>query len=267
MARKRFGQNFLQDRMVIDRIVADLHLQAQDVVLEIGPGLGALTLPLLAEHKRLDVVEIDRDLAAYWRHYAANEGVKRGQTLTVHEIDALRFHFPDFAARSPERKIRVVGNLPYNISSPLLFNLQANIQLIQDQHFMLQKEVVDRMVAKPGSSDFSRLSVMLQATYAMQCLQLVAPTAFEPAPKVWSAIVRMVPLAQPQVSAALWPTFATIVAQAFSQRRKMLRGVLKVFAPQLELAGIDGTLRAEDVSVAQYAVLAQHVLAMPDSAA
>lgn len=246
--------------MVIDRIVADLHLQPDDVVLEIGPGLGALTLPLLAEHKRLDVIEIDRDLAAYWRSYAAKDGAQRGETLTVHEIDALRFHFPDFAQAHPERKIRVVGNLPYNISSPLLFNLQASIQHVQDQHFMLQKEVVDRMVAQPGHSDFSRLSVMLQATYAMQCLQLVAPTAFEPAPRVWSAIVRMVPLAQAQVSAALWPTFASVVAQAFSQRRKMLRGVLKVYSAQLEQVGIDGTLRAEDVSVVQYAALSQCVL-------
>jgi 16S rRNA (adenine1518-N6/adenine1519-N6)-dimethyltransferase len=247
-ARKRFGQNFLQDRMVIDRIVHDVNPQVGEWVVEIGPGLGALTLPLLSHNPNLHVVEIDRDLAAYWC-------AKQLPNLTVNECDALKFNFADLAARSPTGKLRVVGNLPYNISSPLLFHLQDNIERIVDQHFMLQREVVDRMVATAGNSDFSRLSVMLQATYAMTRLQDVAPTAFEPAPRVWSAVVRMVPLAQPVVDKKLWPAFAKIVAMAFSQRRKMLRGVLKPYVAQLEQVGIAGTLRAEDVTVAQYAAL------------
>jgi 16S rRNA (adenine1518-N6/adenine1519-N6)-dimethyltransferase len=249
-ARKRFGQNFLQDRMVIDRIVHDINPQVGELIAEIGPGLGALTLPLLSHQPNLHVVEIDRDLAAFWR-------AKSLPNLTVHEKDALQFNFVALASSLPANKLRVVGNLPYNISSPLLFHLQANIHLIQDQHFMLQREVVDRMVATAGNSDFSRLSVMLQATYAMTRLQDVAPTAFEPAPRVWSAVVRMVPLAQPVVDAALWPAFSKIVAMAFSQRRKMLRGVLKPYVAQLEQVGIAGTLRAEDVTVAQYAALAR----------
>ncbi len=252
IARKRFGQNFLQDRMVIDRIVSDVNPQTGEWIAEIGPGLGALTLPLLSHQPNLHVVEIDRDLAAYWR-------AKQLPNLTVNECDALKFNFVDLAARSPTGKLRVVGNLPYNISSPLLFHLQANIDRIVDQHFMLQREVVDRMVATAGNSDFSRLSVMLQATYAMTRLQDVAPTAFEPAPRVWSAVVRMVPLEQPVVDTALWPAFARIVAMAFSQRRKMLRGVLKTYVAQLEQVGIAGTLRAEDVTVAQYAALARLV--------
>jgi 16S rRNA (adenine1518-N6/adenine1519-N6)-dimethyltransferase len=250
IARKRFGQNFLQDRIVIDRIVHDVAPQAGELMAEIGPGLGALTLPLLNHQPNLHVVEIDRDLAAYWR-------AKQLAHLTVNEMDALRFDFAALAAQSPTGKLRVVGNLPYNISSPLLFQLQSQIACITDQHFMLQREVVDRMVASAGNSDFSRLSVMLQATYAMTRLQDVPPTAFEPAPRVWSAVVRMVPLAQPVVDAALWPAFANIVAQAFSQRRKMLRGVLKPYLAQLEQVGIAGTLRAEDVTVAQFAALAR----------
>jgi 16S rRNA (adenine1518-N6/adenine1519-N6)-dimethyltransferase len=249
-ARKRFGQNFLQDRMVIDRIVHDINPQAGELMAEIGPGLGALTLPLLAHKPDLHVIEIDRDLAAFWRS-------KQLPHLTVNECDALKFNFVELASRSASGKLRVVGNLPYNISSPLLFHLQANIDKVQDQHFMLQREVVDRMVATAGNSDFSRLSVMLQATYAMTRLQDVAPTAFEPAPRVWSAVVRMVPLTQPVVDAALWPAFSKIVAMAFSQRRKMLRGVLKPYVAQLEQVGIAGTLRAEDVTVAQFAALAR----------
>ncbi len=249
IARKRFGQNFLQDGSVIDRMVQDIAPQAGELIAEIGPGLGALTLPLMAHQPRLHVVEIDRDLAAYWR-------AKQLGGLTVNELDALKFDFAQLASQSSTGKLRVVGNLPYNISSPLLFHLHAQINHIQDQHFMLQREVVDRMVAVAGNSDFSRLSVMLQASYVMTRLQDVPPTAFDPAPKVWSAVVRMVPLSQPVVDVALWPVFAKVVAQAFSQRRKMLRGVLKPYAVQLEQVGIAGTLRAEDVSVAQYAQLA-----------
>lgn len=249
-ARKRFGQNFLQDRMVIDQIIHDINPQANELIAEIGPGLGALTLPLLAHRPDLHVVEIDRDLAAYWR-------AKQLPHLTIHEMDALKFDFAALQPTSlPTRQLRVVGNLPYNISSPLLFHLHDHMAHIHDQHFMLQREVVDRMVAVAGNSDFSRLSVMLQASYAMTRLQDVPPTAFDPAPKVWSAVVRMVPLTNPIVDAALWPAFAKIVALAFSQRRKMLRGVLKPYAAALEQVGIAGTLRAEDVSVAQYAALA-----------
>jgi 16S rRNA (adenine1518-N6/adenine1519-N6)-dimethyltransferase len=258
-ARKRFGQNFLQDRLVIDRIVSDIAPQAGQRIAEIGPGLGALTLPLLAYKPDLHVVEIDRDLAAYWRAKALDN-------LTVVEMDALRFDFAglsQYAANAPSgAKLRVVGNLPYNISSPLLFHLQASIAHIADQHFMLQREVIDRMVANAGDSDFSRLSVMLQATYRMTRLQDVPPEAFDPAPRVWSAVVRMVPLDTPVVDmndAQHWSSFAKIVAQAFSQRRKMLRGVLKDYAAQLEQVGISGTLRAQEVTVAQFAELAKLV--------
>ncbi len=252
-ARKRFGQNFLQDRLVIDKIVSDIAPLAGQRIAEIGPGLGALTLPLLAYKPDLHVVEIDRDLAAYWR-------AKQLSNLTVVEMDALRFDFAQLAqSTAGGAKLRVVGNLPYNISSPLLFHLQACIAHIADQHFMLQREVIDRMVARPGDSDFSRLSVMLQATYVMTSLQDVPPEAFDPAPRVWSAVVRMVPLAQPVVDmtdAVLWGKFSKVVAQAFSQRRKMLRGVLKEYTAQLEQAGISGTLRAQDVTVEQFAHLA-----------
>jgi 16S rRNA (adenine1518-N6/adenine1519-N6)-dimethyltransferase len=253
-ARKRFGQNFLQDRLVIDRIVSDIAPQAGECIAEIGPGLGALTMPLLAYKPELHVVEIDRDLAAYWR-------AKQLAHLTVIEKDALQFDFAQLASTiNHGKKLRVVGNLPYNISSPLLFHLQTCITSIADQHFMLQREVIDRMVANVGDSDFSRLSVMLQATYHMTHLQDVAPEAFNPAPRVWSAVVRMVPLAMPIVNindTKHWANFSKIVAQAFSQRRKMLRGVLKDYAAQLEQVGISGTMRAQEVSVKQFAELAK----------
>jgi 16S rRNA (adenine1518-N6/adenine1519-N6)-dimethyltransferase len=253
-ARKRFGQNFLHDRLVIDRIVSDIAPQMGERIAEIGPGLGALTLPLLAYKPDLHIIEIDRDLAAYWRAKQLNH-------LTVIEMDALRFDFAHLASTiESDKKLRVVGNLPYNISSPLLFHLQTCMTSITDQHFMLQREVVDRMVANAGDSDFSRLSVMLQASYQMTRLQDVPPEAFEPAPRVWSAVVRMVPLATPIVNindTKHWANFSKIVAQAFSQRRKMLRGVLKDYAAQLEQVGISGTMRAQEVSVKQFAELAQ----------
>jgi 16S rRNA (adenine1518-N6/adenine1519-N6)-dimethyltransferase len=254
IARKRFGQNFLHDRLVIDQIVSDIAPQADECIAEIGPGLGALTLPLLAYKPDLYIIEIDRDLAAYWR-------TKQLPHLTVIEKDALQFDFTHLASTiESDKKLRVVGNLPYNISSPLLFHLQTCMASITDQHFMLQREVVDRMVANAGDSDFSRLSVMLQASYQMTRLQDVPPEAFEPAPRVWSAVVRMIPLAMPIVNVndtKHWTNFSKIVAQAFSQRRKMLRGVLKDYAAQLEQVGISGTMRAQEVSVKQFAELAK----------
>ena len=260
LARKRFGQNFLQDGLVIDRIIAAVGVQPHDRVVEIGPGLGALTQRLIGAQQHaagvsLHAIEIDRDLAQYWRTEIA---AGRAGALQLHEADALQF---DYVALSQQLggKLRLVGNLPYNISTPLLFQFQAAIHCVQDQHFMLQREVVDRMVAKAGSGDFSRLSVMLQATYAMSRVLDVPPEAFDPPPKVHSAVVRMLPLAQPLVPPELWTIFAQVVALAFSQRRKMLRGVLKDYLPELEAAGIAPTARAQEIGVLQFKALAELV--------
>ncbi|MGN6581740.1 MAG: 16S rRNA (adenine(1518)-N(6)/adenine(1519)-N(6))-dimethyltransferase RsmA [Bordetella sp.] len=242
-ARKRFGQNFLTDESVVDAIVRAVAPAVDDRVIEIGPGLSALTRPLLDRLSRLTVVEIDRDLAARLRKQYPSE------RLDVVEADALTV---DFAAFGPD--LRVVGNLPYNISSPLLFHLMASADQVRDQHFMLQREVIDRMVAQPGSSDYSRLSVMLQSRYRMAKLFDVPPEAFDPPPKVVSAVVRMVPLGadrpRPRSSAA----FEHVVARAFSQRRKMLRRVLDDWTAHIpwETLGIAPTARAEEVSVAGF---------------
>lgn len=259
IARKRFGQNFLQDPLIIDRMIHDIAPQANQTIAEIGPGLGALTLPLLTYTPDLHIIEIDRDLAAYWR-------VKALSHLTVIEIDALQFDFSYLAKTNTHNNqlIRIVGNLPYNISSPLLFHLQKYSAYIQDQYVMLQREVVDRIVAKTGDSEFSRLSVMLQATYDITHLHEVPPTAFDPQPQVWSAVIRMVPLKNPIVdrhNTVYWHHFSKIVAQAFSQRRKMLRSVLKEYTAELEQVGIYGTMRAQEVSVKQFAQLA-HLISL-----
>jgi len=255
-ARKRFGQHFLADDSVIDAIVRAIAPARDDAVVEIGPGLGALTAPLLSRLERLTVIELDRDLAARLRRQSAPE------TLHVIEADALTV---DFAAlgqtlADPQhgQPLRIVGNLPYNISSPLLFHLMAAAERVRDQHFMLQREVIDRMVAKPGSRDYGRLSVMLQARYRMTKLLDVPPEAFEPPPRVMSAVVRMTPLpaerARPQNEAL----FTQLVARAFAQRRKMLRRALGDWAAQVpwEALEIAPTARAEDLSVAQFMRLA-----------
>lgn len=245
-ARKRFGQNFLVDQTVISSIVRAIAPQRSDRLLEIGPGLSALTAPLLDCLDHLTVIEIDRDLAARLRNrYPADR-------LTIVNADALQTDFAQFG-----EGLRVVGNLPYNISSPLLFTLADYADQVIDQHFMLQREVVDRMVAEPASGDYSRLSVMLQVRYRMEKLFDVAPEAFDPPPRVTSSIVRMIPLGADRPRAADEELFSKVVQRAFSQRRKMLRGVMgewTALIPWSEL-GIEPTWRAEQVSVAGFIAL------------
>ena len=259
VARKRFGQNFLVSSGVIANIVAAIAPRPDDTVVEIGPGLGALTEPLLAKLAHLHVVEIDRDLIARLRERFAAE------RLTIHEGDALAF---DFATLAPApRRLRIVGNLPYNISSPLLFHLTGVAGAVRDMHFMLQREVVDRMVAAPGGSDYGRLSVMLQYRFDMARLFIVPPGAFNPPPKVDSAIVRLIPLERATYSggdtAVDEAFFASLVTQAFSQRRKMLRNTLRDWASEEQLCtvGIAPTARAEDLAVADYVRLANALVA------
>jgi 16S rRNA (adenine1518-N6/adenine1519-N6)-dimethyltransferase len=245
-ARKRFGQNFLVDQTVISSIVRAIAPQRSDRLLEIGPGLSALTAPLLDCLDHLTVIEIDRDLAARLRNrYPADR-------LTIVNADALQTDFAQFG-----EGLRIVGNLPYNISSPLLFTLANYAGQVIDQHFMLQREVVDRMVAEPASGDYSRLSVMLQVRYRMEKLFDVAPEAFDPPPRVTSSIVRMIPLGADRPRAVDEELFSKVVQRAFSQRRKMLRGVMgewTALIPWSEL-GIEPTWRAEQVSVAGFIAL------------
>jgi 16S rRNA (adenine1518-N6/adenine1519-N6)-dimethyltransferase len=252
-ARKRFGQNFLVSDGVIRKIVDAVAPRAGDTVVEIGPGLGALTDPLLERIDHLHVVEIDRDLIARLQQRFPPE------RLSIHQGDALEFDFGSLKGTGP---LKIVGNLPYNISSPLLFHLVPFATLVHEMHFMLQKEVVDRMVANPGSKDFGRLSVMLQYRYHMERLFIVPPGSFNPPPKVDSAIVRMIPVDFSRVRAdaiASDPAlFARVVTAAFSQRRKMLRNTLRDFISEADLAalGITPTARAEDIAVADYVRLA-----------
>ena len=252
-ARKRFGQNFLVSDGVIRKIVDAVAPRAGDTVVEIGPGLGALTDPLLERIDHLHVVEIDRDLIARLQQRFPPE------RLSIHQGDALEFDFGRLKGAGP---LKIVGNLPYNISSPLLFHLVPFATLVHEMHFMLQKEVVDRMVANPGSKDFGRLSVMLQYRYHMERLFIVPPGSFNPPPKVDSAIVRMIPVDFSRVRAdaiASDPAlFARVVTAAFSQRRKMLRNTLRDFISEADLAalGITPTARAEDIAVADYVRLA-----------
>jgi 16S rRNA (adenine1518-N6/adenine1519-N6)-dimethyltransferase len=243
VARKRCGQHVRADDAIIHSIVREIAPKPGQAMVEIGPGLAALTQPLVERLGHLTVIELDRDLAARLRQHAQ---------LTVVEADVLKV---DFAQLAGDRKLRVVGNLPYNISSPILFHLLEFVQHIEDQHFMLQKEVVDRMVASPATGDYGRLSVMLQWRYAMEDVLFVPPTAFDPPPKVDSAVVRMVPLAQPaQVDAKL---LSQLVQVAFSQRRKLLRHTLGQWLAQKGFAGeFDVQRRAEEVPVAEYLALA-----------
>ncbi len=246
-ARKRFGQHFLIDEVVIDSIVRAIAPTRDDRLLEIGPGLSALTNPLLSRIDHLTAVEIDRDLAERLRtQYDASH-------LTVVEADALTVDFASFG-----EGLRVVGNLPYNISTPILFHLMTAAERIRDQHFMLQREVIDRMVAQPASSDYGRLSVMLQSRYRMTKLFDVAPDAFDPPPRVVSAIVRMVPLSADRLAPKSEAALEQVVARAFSQRRKMLRKALGDWAAIIpwDALGIAPTARAETIPVANFIALA-----------
>ncbi len=250
-ARKRFGQNFLVDEGVIHAIVAAIDPQPDDVLVEIGPGLGALTVPLMERVPSLQVVELDRDLVARLQR-------RFGDKLVVHAGDALAFDFG--ALHVPGRSLRIVGNLPYNISSPLLFHLSAFADRVRDQHFMLQKEVVERMVAAPGSKAFSRLSVMLQVRYYMELVLDVPPGSFNPPPKVDSAVVRMIPWPADKSPYALvdMRALGTVVTLAFSQRRKVLRNTLGSLreAIDFDALGFDLGRRAEEVPVADFVAVA-----------
>ncbi len=247
--RKRFGQNFLTDQMVLHDIIRAIDPQPDDVMVEIGPGLAAMTRLLLASLRQLHVVELDRDLVA---RLQKNFDPAR---LIIHSADALQFDFGSIPV-TPAKKLRVVGNLPYNISSPLLFHLAEIAPQVHDQHFMLQKEVVERMVAEPGSKTYGRLSVMLQWRYQMSLLFVVPPTAFDPPPRVESAIVRMIPLAQPLPCDQ--DKLGQVVTKAFSQRRKVIRNCLAGMFTENELtdAGIDPQARPETVAMAQFVTLA-----------
>ncbi len=245
--RKRFGQHFLHDPGVIARIITAIAPRPDDLVVEIGPGLGALTRPLLQHLAHLHVVELDRDLA--WRLRAWDEAAR----LTVHEADALTF---DFGALG--EGLRVVGNLPYNISTPLLFHLARYAGRIRDMHLMLQKEVVERMAATSGTTAYGRLSVMLQSRFRVQKLIRVPPEAFQPPPKVESAVARLTPLPPEAIPYRDAERFALIVARAFGQRRKTLRNTLKgLVAPEVfEQLGIDPGRRGEELSIREFAALA-----------
>lgn len=263
VARKRFGQHFLSDTGIIDAIVRGIDPRAGQSMVEIGPGLAALTQPLVERLGHLTVVELDRDLAARLRGLAH---------LTVIESDVLRVDFTELAARiSPSLtatvppRIRIVGNLPYNISTPILFHLLGHGQVVQDQHFMLQKEVVDRMVAQPATADYGRLSVMLQWRYAMENLLSVPPESFDPPPRVDSAVVRMVPHARPE--AVDRTTLEALVQVAFSQRRKLLRHTLGRWLQEQHFAGtFDLQRRAEEVPVSEYLALAGRVAPLSPAA-
>ena len=250
--RKRFGQNFLQKQDVIEDILHAIGPRPDDLMVEIGPGLGAMTRLLLQSLQQLHVVELDRDLVA--RLEKTFDPAK----LIIHSGDALQFDFSQIAAPSGQ-KLRVVGNLPYNISSPMLFHLADIAPLVQDQHFMLQKEVVERMVAAPGSKTYGRLSVMLQWRYRMELMFIVPPTAFDPPPRVESAIVRMIPIAQPLACDV--EKLAAVVMKAFSQRRKVIRNCLAGMFVENELidAGVDPTMRPETVPLEQFVALANRL--------
>jgi len=245
-ARKRFGQHFLTDESVLDAIVDAIDPRPGEALVEIGPGLGALTRPLLARCERLTVIELDRDLAQRLRHEPR---------LAVIEADVLKVDFKALA-HAAGRPLRVVGNLPYNISTPILFHLLDAVDGIADQHFMLQKEVVDRMAAAPGSKDYGRLTVMLQWRYSIENVLDVPPEAFDPPPRVNSAVVRMHPLPLPEgVNAALLSELVTV---AFSQRRKILRNTLGRWLAERDAeVEFDLQRRAEEVSVDDYLALAR----------
>jgi len=250
-ARKRFGQHFLTDPGVIDAIVRHIHPAAQDVIVEIGPGQGAITDLLARQAGHVHAIELDRDLAkALRRHYADNDAV------TIHEADALTF---DYASLGPQ--LRIVGNLPYNISTPLLFHLMNFRDRILDMHFMLQKEVVDRMAAPPGGKAYGRLGIMLGCHMHIESLFDVDRQAFEPPPAVTSAVVRLDPLPPGTYTIDDEAGLSTLVATAFMQRRKTVRNSLKTLAnsTDLQAAGIEGGLRPEQISIAQYVALANHL--------
>lgn len=263
-ARKRFGQNFLVDTSVINRIVDCIQPQADDLMIEIGPGLGAMTRPLLSRLKRLNVIELDRDIIPKLIANCVTANISNKDRLVVNEIDVLKFDFAAFhshylSKKQPgtEKKLRLVGNLPYNISTPILFHLLDYRHLIQDMFFMLQKEVVERIVSTPGNKHYGRLSVMLQTYCLTQTLFQVPPAAFDPAPKVDSAILHLQPYSLYDEQIDSFSHYEQLVRQAFSQRRKTLKNTLKPLcsSEQIEQAGLSPSQRAEQLSVADFVLL------------
>lgn len=251
--KKQFGQNFLNNGRVIDQIVASIRPQAADHMVEIGPGEAALTAPLIDVVKRLEIIEIDNDLIAPLKiKFAAKPA------FNLHHTDALAFDYASLLDIEPEQPLRIVGNLPYNISSPLLFHLLKYSNHIKDMHFMLQKEVVDRLTAEPGIKAYGRLSVMIQYACETEYLFTVGPENFTPPPKVDSAIVRLLPYQTKPFVADNETRFAELVKQAFSQKRKTLRNNLKGWLDneQIESCGVDPSTRAETVSVEKFVELA-----------
>jgi 16S rRNA (adenine1518-N6/adenine1519-N6)-dimethyltransferase len=252
-ARKRFGQHFLVDSGIIHAIVRAIEPDPEDAVIEIGPGLGAMTRPLLASLNQMSVVELDRDLVKRWK----NEAIAN---LTIHEADALKFDFLAWASGAKQQlqqsnslaRVKIVGNLPYNISSPLLFHLMSAADIVDEQVFMLQAEVIERMVAQHGDSEYSRLSVMLQSRYHMDNVLDVPPDAFDPPPKVDSAVVKMIPRKDLKLSAEEYRSLESLVLMAFAQRRKVLRNNLSSVKDQLGLSDEVLGLRAQDIPVQDY---------------
>lgn len=252
-ARKRFGQHFLVDSGMIHLIIKAIDPQPQDALIEIGPGLGAMTKPLLNCLDAMAVVELDRDLVKFWKNQAI-------QKLQVHESDALKFDFQAWAKEqkallqknAPEARVKIVGNLPYNISSPLLFHLMSAVADVDEQVFMLQAEVVERMAAQHGDSEYGRLSVMLQSKYHMENVLDVPPECFDPPPKVNSAIVKMIPRKDIHLTPKEYESLERIVSIAFAQRRKVLRNNLSSVKDVLQLSDDVLGLRAQDISVEDY---------------
>ena len=256
-ARKRFGQNFLHDPIVIDRIVRSINPKADDAMVEIGPGLGAITQPVLELVDQLNVIEIDRDVRAILEQKFVVE--RANDQLVIHGADALKFDMTSIS--TTENSLRVIGNLPYNISTPLIFKLMEQRHLIKDMHFMLQREVVDRMAAESGSKQYGRLGVMLAPYCEVTALFDVGPGAFNPPPKVWSSIVRLEPWRTAPFEIQDHQLYADVVMAAFGQRRKTLRNSLKplIDSDSLENLGINPTTRPESLEPAEFAAIANQL--------
>jgi 16S rRNA (adenine1518-N6/adenine1519-N6)-dimethyltransferase len=263
-ARKRFGQNFLHDDYVIGQIVSAINPQHEQNLVEIGPGLGALTDPVCDEVEALTVIELDRDLAKRLREHPFN-----GDKLTVIEQDAMTMDFTELAKTMPvkDKGLRVFGNLPYNISTPLMFHLFSHAGCVDDMHFMLQKEVVNRLAAGHGSKSYGRLSVMAQYYCKVMPVLNVPPGAFKPPPKVDSAVVRLIPHKTPPVDVVSVATLERVCAQAFNQRRKTIRNSLKESLTEAQISelGINPTVRAEVLSLQDFATIANAVSALEEA--
>ena len=251
--RKRFGQNFLHDQGVLQRIDQAIRPKTTEHIVEIGPGLGALTQYLVEGAGHIDAVEIDRDLITPLE-------TQFGGKISIHNTDALKFDFCSLASKG--EKLRIIGNLPYNISTPLMFRLFEQKGCIKDMHFMLQQEVVNRLVAAPGSKSYGRLSIMAQYYCQAESLFHVPPEAFNPPPKVHSAIIRLIPHPQPKVDVTDLKQFEDVIRQAFSQRRKTIRNTLKklITAEQLTALGIDPTIRPEQIPIEQFAQISNAIV-------